>query len=288
LTALGYDHEEWLDAGQLRRLVPYISRRCVGAIVCRGDGSANPFRTVKAFRRAAEQAGAEFRDGHRVLGLEHTGSGWCVGTEFGVFRSERLVNCAGAWGNVIANLLGETVPLAPEAFMLMITERVAPFLGPVVGAAGRTLSFKQFDNGTLLIGGGHRGRADRSNNRTTLSVAGLRASARTVGELFPQLGGVRVVRCWAGIEGVTPDKLPVIGPSRRAEGAYHVFGFSGHGFQLAPVTGRIVTDWVLRGDSPLPIEAFAVDRFDPAASKDALAPATRRCGPRSATARSSS
>ena len=34
-------------------------------------------------------------------------------------------------------------------------ERVAPFLTPVLGAHGRTLSFKQFDNGAVLIGGGY-------------------------------------------------------------------------------------------------------------------------------------
>jgi len=171
------------------------------------------------------------------------------------------VNCAGAWGNTIAEYLGEAVPLAPEAFMLMITERLREFLTPVLGAAGRVLSFKQFENGTLLIGGGHRGRAEPEHNRTTLNFEGLRTSARTVGELFPQLRDVRVVRCWAGLEGVTPDNIPIIGPSSKAEGVYHAFGFSGHGFQLAPVTGRIMADLMLRGRSSLPIDAFAIDRF---------------------------
>jgi sarcosine oxidase subunit beta len=44
-----------------------------------------------------------------------------------------------------------------------------------------------------------------------------------------------IVRAWAGIEGMMPDGIPVIGPSGTHEGAWHLFGFSAHGFQLGPV-----------------------------------------------------
>jgi sarcosine oxidase subunit beta len=144
--------------------------------------------------------------------------------------------------------------------MLMITARVKPFVKPVVGAQGRMLSFKQFDNGTVLIGGGHRGRAEPERNRTHLNLDGLAASAATAMGLFPALRGVQIVRCWAGIEGEMPDGIPVIGASA-VEGAYHAFGFSGHGFALGPIVGRIIADLVVKGDTDLPIGAFDINRF---------------------------
>ena len=39
--------------------------------------------------------------------------------------------------------------------MLMVTSRLPSFIQPVVILRGRKLSFKQFDNGTVVIGGGH-------------------------------------------------------------------------------------------------------------------------------------
>ena len=44
---------------ELREIVPALSVHCVGGIVCREDGAANPFRTVMAFRAAAVAAEVE-------------------------------------------------------------------------------------------------------------------------------------------------------------------------------------------------------------------------------------
>ena len=52
-------------------------------------------------------------------------------------------------------MLGEPVPLEVIAPMLMVTRRVPAFIEPVVILRGRKLSFKQFANGTVVIGGGH-------------------------------------------------------------------------------------------------------------------------------------
>ena len=87
---------------------------------------------------------------------------------------------------------------------------------------------------------------------------------RAFAALFPQLGDVRVVRFWAGIEGVMPDGVPVIGPSAKAPDAYHAFGFSAHGFQLAPVVGQILADLVCNGRTDMPIAPFRIDRFNTA------------------------
>ncbi len=145
--------------------------------------------------------------------------------------------------------------------MLMITERVRPFLRPVLGCASRPLSFKQFANGTVLIGGGYRGRAEADRNRTILDLTGLGRNAQSALDLFPQLTDVRIVRCWAGIEAVTPDQLPVIGAATRAADAWHAFGFSAHGFQLGPVVGELLADLALTGRCRVPIEPFRADRF---------------------------
>jgi sarcosine oxidase subunit beta len=260
IRKLGFSHEEIIDQKTLRELLPAASDRCIGGMVVYGDGHANPYRTTCAFRYKAEALGVQFFEGVAATQIERHAGLWQISTSHGQFEAPTLINCAGAWGGQVAEMLGERVPVKAWAPMLMITERMAPFVKPVVVAQGRALSFKQFDNGTVLIGGGHCGKADLQSNETQLDTAGLTANARAAISIFPIMQKVTIVRCWTGIEGRMPDEIPVIGPSKR-ENAFHCFGFSGHGFQLAPAVGSIIADLVTTGASKLPIEPFHIDRF---------------------------
>jgi sarcosine oxidase subunit beta len=73
--------------------------------------------------------------------------------------------------------------------------------------------------------------------------------------------GASIVRAWAGIEARMPDDIPVIGASRTAEGLYHQFGFSAHGFQLGPAIGAMMAELIVTGHTNMPIAAFDIARF---------------------------
>jgi sarcosine oxidase subunit beta len=261
LRLRGYTHEELIDRVELRRLVPAVSDDCPGGVVSRRDGAADPFRTTQAFRRKAESLGATVMEGVRVTGLERRGGIWHVATSAGAVEAPIVVNAAGAWADRIAAQLGEPVPLEVMALMLMITSRVAPFIAPVIILRGRKLSFKQLANGTVLIGGGYQGRADRDTNATQIDWRNLSQSARTVWELFAPMRGAQIVRAWAGIEARMPDDIPVLGPSAMAQGVYHQFGFCGHGFQLGPGVGALMAELIATGRTNLPIAPFSISRF---------------------------
>ncbi len=261
LNLRGFRHEEMIDAKELRALVPAVSETCPGGVISRRDGAAIPLRATQAFKRKAESLGVAVHEGVRVKTVRRDGADWRVVTDAGDFLAPRIVNAAGAWADRIAADLGEPVPLEPIALMLMITAPMAAFIKPVVILRGRVLSFKQFDNGTVLIGGGHRGTPLRDENRTILDWRKLAISARTVWELFPIMRDATIVRAWAGIEGRMPDDLPVFGPSARHEGVYHQFGFSAHGFQLGPGAGAVMAEIIATGRSNVPIDGLGIGRF---------------------------
>jgi sarcosine oxidase, subunit beta len=262
VRALGFTHEVLVDRHGLRELLPAVADHCIGGIWCEGDGAAQPYRTTLAFRRSAERAGAEVLEGVRVTGLRRESGRWRVATaDGGAHLASTVINCAGAWADRIAAALGEPVPLIASAFMLMISDPQARFIEPVVGATSRPLSFKQFANGTVMIGGGYKGALDRETNWTALDFRGLAQSAETVADLFPVMRSAQIVRAWAGIEARMPDDIPVIGPSSTEEGVFHAFGFSGHGFQLGPISGAIIAELVTTGRTNLPIEPFRITRF---------------------------
>lgn len=263
LNALGFEHEVIVDAKQVREIAPRLAPHVVGGIWVKDDGYAVPYRAVTAFRRAAQRFGARFHEGTPALSIRHAGDRWQVTTSRGVFCAPWLINAAGAWSGEFAASVGDEVPIKPGGLMLMVTQRVPHFIDPVLGATGRPLSFKQFANGTVVIGGGLRCAADPVQRHGEVDFGSLPRSARTVTDLFPHLRGINVIRAWAGVEAFMPDDIPVIGFSRGAPRLVHAFGFSAHGFELGPIGGQIVAELVLDGRSTLPIEPFAVDRFQP-------------------------
>lgn len=262
VKGMGFQHEKIIGKKELYQLVPALAPHCVGALYCRQDGYARPYHTLTAFRRKAESLGAIFHSSTELYNIEQEGENWHVYTSQGSFNANNLVNCAGAWSGKIAEMIGEPVPLTPKALMLMVTDRLPHFVSPVMGAASRKLSFKQMQNGTLIIGGALVAKLDFEKEKTELDWSQLAESANTVLHFFPQLKDVRIVRAWAGIEAYMPDNIPVISASQTVKNAYHAFGFSAHGFQLTPVIGRIISQLILDGGSELPIEPFSISRFN--------------------------
>jgi sarcosine oxidase subunit beta len=255
LNAQDFWHEELIDAAELRRLVPAVAENCPGGIVSRRDGAAQPARTTTAFRRKAETLGATIREGAAATNIRK---------ENGLWRVDAGTYCyaaPGAWAGRIAAGLGEPVPVETIAPMLMITSPVPHFIDPVVILRGRKLSFKQFPNGTVLIGGGHRATPEQDRNETVLDWRKLAESARTVSELFSVMRGASIVRAWAGIEARTSDELPILGPSARHERLYHQFGFSAHGFQLGPGAGAVMAELIVNGGSQTRVGELAIERF---------------------------
>ena len=261
LQGLGFSHEVLIDAQQVFEIIPTVARHVVGGIWVKDDGYAIPYRTVTSFRLAAEKLGVKVREMTPAQRIEQRGSEWQVTTPAGVFSAGHLVITAGAWARELAEQVGESVPAHPEGLMLMVTHRVAPFCAPVLGATGRSLSFKQFANGTVVIGGKLIGSVDFPARHGEVDLARLGISARTVTDLFPHLKHLGVNRVWAGVEAFTADDLPVIGASRKASNLSYSFGFCGSGFQMGPGTGKRLAQQILGEHSDISLDAFDIGRF---------------------------
>jgi glycine/D-amino acid oxidase-like deaminating enzyme len=81
------------------------------------------------------------------------------------------------------------------------------------------------------------------------------------GAYFPALIRAKARGGWAGIYDDTPDYHPILGTLAVCEGLYGAMGFSGHGFKLSPIIGQWMAQFVLTGEKPADMEAFAFERF---------------------------
>lgn len=80
--------------------------------------------------------------------------------------------------------------------------------------------------------------------------------------LFPHLSGVRVQEAWAGYIDTTPDALPVIDTVAKVPGLVVAAGFSGHGFGMGPIAGRLVSELAVDGRPSMDLRGFHLSRFE--------------------------
>jgi sarcosine oxidase subunit beta len=218
-------------------------------------------KTTKAFWRRAVEENVNYYLGEKVSEIKKSKNIWKVRAGFDTFSSPILINCAGAWGDVIASMMGDYAPLKAEALTMIVTQRLPEFIQPVVGLTSGGLSFKQSPEGTLLIGGSHQGKPNRDLETAEPDPLTLSNSAKIVTRVFPSLTNVNVARAWCGLEGKMPDDIPVIGSSMTQEAGYHAFGFCGHGFQLSPIVGKLLAELIVDGKPSIPLDAFSISRF---------------------------
>jgi sarcosine oxidase subunit beta len=259
---------ELLGRDELRARYPFLGEAAVGGSLCAEDGAANPRLVAPAFARAARAAGADIREHAPVTMIERDGTRFRLRAGGIEVSAATLVNVAGAWGSEVAARFGESVPEDVVAPNMCVTEPLPYFMVPNFGVCGGGCYVRQIPRGNVIFGGG-RGIADRERLRAyPVAMSSLDSSRQTLA-LVPRLRHAQIIRTWTGIEGDMPDVLPVIGPSRTTPGLFHAFGFSGHGFQLGPVVGAVLTELILDGATLTPLAAFDIGRF-------ALALPTRR------------
>ena len=251
---------QMLGANRVRSEIPWLGDKVVGASLSPEDGQANPRVVGPAFARLARRLGAEVREHRRVTAARRTERGFAVEAGDLTVESAWLVNSAGVFGGTLASWFGEHAPVEPLMPNMLVTEPLPYFVSRSIGVCGGDVYLRQTGRGNVIFGGG-RGWGDaeiaRSRPLTDQSLGGMQ---RTL-DLVPALTSAQVIRSWTGIDGQTPDRIPVIGHSSTTPQLVHAFGFSGHGFQLGPVMGEIIAELVTQGRTPTPIEPFAIERF---------------------------
>lgn len=85
-------------------------------------------------------------------------------------------------------------------------------------------------------------------------------------ELCPDLARAELVETWSGLRPGTPDDLPILGPAG-CDGLLIATGHYRNGILLAPITARLVRDWIVRGQPSFDVSAFSPLRFADTESK---------------------
>jgi glycine/D-amino acid oxidase-like deaminating enzyme len=231
-----------------------------------------PGQLALGYARAAERRGVALLPHTRVTGIGVEGGRVArVATTQGEIRTRAVVDAAGAWSRLLADLIGIRVPLVPVRHQLYVTERV-PGLDAdhaICRIYDARVYMRPHRGGLMLGGYEHDPQSyDMSTCPPEFQIADvpldMTVLERLVQSVLDQIlvdKRLAVQEHRAGLPTMTPDGLPIIGPVPSIEGFYVASGCCAGGLSIAPAVGEMLAELVQTGLPSLFFDAFALTRF---------------------------
>ncbi|MEF9984686.1 MAG: FAD-binding oxidoreductase [Oscillospiraceae bacterium] len=250
-----------VDVKECLEIVPHLApEHIVGGSYCGKDGHLNPFHTTQAYANAAERLGVTFLKNTSVTGIDvENGKIKGVHTDKDYIATNKVVNCAGAWSQEISKMVGVPIDVYSQRHQILVTEPVAHMQDPMVMGFAHNIYSQQVPQGSFVMGRSDNG--EPMDGRMTSSWQFLDEMSKTLCKLMPVFKNISIVRQWAGMYNMTPDRQPIYGTVDEVEGYYLAVGFSGHGFMFGPVTGKLMSECILGKEYTIDISALSYDRF---------------------------
>ena len=252
---------ELISADEVKKLHPLVSTTgVIGATYTPDDGYVDPHQLTNSYAIAARQAGAEVHRHTLVTGLKQkSGGAWDVETNKGTVSADIVVNCAGIWGNEIAAMVGESLPLVAVELSWVATDAIPevdalknelPILrgldgsyylrqereGVLIGVYEDTPAFWSLDGippefGQDLLPG---------------NLERLEGSLTAAMERVPAFATVGIKNLICGPSQRTPDLRALIGP---VPGVSNFFSHVGivAGFGQGSGLSQLLAQWIIKG-----------------------------------------
>ncbi|MGH7268527.1 MAG: NAD(P)/FAD-dependent oxidoreductase, partial [Candidatus Rokuibacteriota bacterium] len=247
---------EFLGPEDLRRLEPEATTEARGALYLPQNGWVNNDQLVAALVRAATRRGVRFLLGQPVEEVLQAG-GRVTGVRargVGTVDTGRVVLAAGAWTGEIKGVPPELTLRAVKGQMLALGHSPKLFRHALVRD---DVYLVPRASGECLVGA----TVEEDPVDKSVTPAGLHWLLTEALITLPALARSPFRRAWAGLRPATPDGLPVIGPWPGLSGLVVATGHHRNGILLAPVTARIVREWIVDGRCSLAVDAFRPDRL---------------------------
>ena len=256
---------EWLDADDLRRECPVLRigpAEAEHGFIDRTALKLDGHGLLQVFSHQLRASGGDIHGNTRISSIKRHGSLWRVTPERGaVHEAPILINAGGAWADSVARLAGvHPVGLQPmrrtiivfdapdgvDVARLPFTKTVADevYFGP---EAGRIFASPMDEIATDPC--------DAQPEEYEMALAAHRIEERTVMKVG------RIAHRWAGLRTFAPDRLPVVGFARDAEGFFWLAGQGGAGLQTAPAVAAIAASLI--AGAPWPVPGIAPDDLSP-------------------------
>jgi len=233
-------------------------------------GYIKPELSVLSAAIKAEELGSKIYRYSRVKSIHPDSDGVTVIVDNQKFMFEKVVITAGPWLNfmlpnyreffevnrlLLAWFAAKDIqPFTPERFPIFVR------LNDEINLFGVPTLDGNFVKLAPVTGNGDGHIQNPDNVDRNVKVEDFKSLIEGVRKYLPDLIP-EPVRVSAYMDGFTTDHHPVVGFAPESQNVLVLGGFSGHGFKMAPVMGKIAADLVIDGCTPHNIQHLNPNRF---------------------------
>ena len=265
---------EFLTREEVKAKVPFINLDChhpvLGALYQGRAGTVRHDAVAWGFARAASALGVDIIERCEVTGLAVEGGRLRgVETTRGFIGCERAGAVVAGHCSVVAAMAGIELPIETVPLQALVSEPVKPVLDCVLMSNGIHVYVSQSDRGELVVGAG----TDACNSYA--QRGGFDAIEQVIGplvDLCPIFSRLRMMRQWAGVVDITPDRSPIVSQTP-VEGLYLNCGWGTGGFKATPGSGNVFAASLAQGRMHPIAAPFSLERFTTGALIDEAAAA---------------
>jgi len=250
---------EPLRAEDARELEPALSEEVEAAVLRPQEASIDNRALTAAVLEGALRSGAAIFPGNGARAVWREGNR-CKGL---VLQNEKI---EAQWTIIAAGCFSAAI------------EGVAPY-APVRPAKGQMAALRADDlkiervlwsekiylvprnDGRILAGA----TVEHVGFDKRVTAGGIEKILSAAIELAPGLKDARIEETWAGLRPDTPDHMPILGPTD-IDGLLMATGHFRSGILLAPITARLVREWITEQRVGVDWERFSPLRFQSAAT----------------------
>ncbi len=285
--SLGVNDVDFVKCGKLSADFPYLNLQDIAVgVFCPSDGVADPASARAEYERQAKMLGVRIFTGVKVLdigaNLDFMGlkkrKVEIVFTDKGPILTPCVISAAGPHANQIGKMLDIEIPVIPHRHQTIATSPVRwikkndPLVIDYDDYTGEEFYFRpeagnENTGCQMLLGGYKNGKieiADPDKYKEQIDFDFLYYLAEKAIDRFEKGEEIKILPK-SGIAGLyesTPDALPILGKTQKAEGFIMANGFSGHGFMHSPIIGKIIADIAFFGASSFDNMGLGLDDFE--------------------------
>lgn len=260
-------HTVFLDQDGLKKQFPWLNVDDLGggSWGTQAEGWFDSMGLLMGFRKAARGMGAEYID-NAVTGIDVAdGKVKSVRLATGeVIQCGTLVNAAGPRAQQVASMAGLTIPVAPFKRYSFVFSSATPIPGQMPNVIDLSGTFVRPEGPLFLTGNtpSNDGPADFDDFDARHEVFEEEIWPALYNRI-PDFDALKVQQSWTGhYEMNMLDHNGIVGFHDEITNFMFANGFSGHGLQQSPATGRGVMELILHGEfRTLDLSPMAYDRI---------------------------
>jgi sarcosine oxidase subunit beta len=251
-----------LSADEVRARLPLMNfNDALAGTFNQKDGTVDPNSVVMGYINAAQKMSVQAIGGVEVLGITVSGGNVKeVQTSLGAIQTRTVLNVAGPWSSQIGKMTGVDIPVTPLRRQMFTTNplKEVPQDFPFVIDFAKSLYFHREGEGLLIGMSNQNEKAGYDQNvDEDFELINLEAAI----ERMPLVEKASRAAHWAGLYEVTPDAHPIYGGTD-VKGFFVCTGFSGHGFMHGPISGKLMSEFILGGKfSSVDVSMLDLNRF---------------------------